>query len=87
MRTASFFGLSVVLIAAVLFLTACGGGSATSSTKSITSTSIKPVSSTTGSNTPSTPPSTSSAGSSTDAAVGKATALKFLAQPSGAKAG
>jgi hypothetical protein len=82
MRRAYHLSLSVVLIAAVLFLTACGGGGTTNSsntgTKPATSTSSAPVNSST---------TNTAASTSTTIAAGKAVALKFVTQPGGAKAG
>jgi hypothetical protein len=75
-RKVLVFGLSALFITAVLFLTACGGGSG--NTSAVTSTSIQTASSSS---------SVTSQTSPTGGVPGKPTNLKFITQPAGGKAG
>ncbi len=71
MKKAVVSGISVILIVVLLMLTACGGEKTSSSTI----------------NTGTSPAATSSTSTDTPAAAGRASALSFLTQPGGAKAG
>lgn len=82
MRRATVYGVMLILFAALLMVSACGGGGQT------TPVQTPPVNTTT--NTPGVTTTTEPAAPGTTspgAAAGKASALTFLTQPSGAKAG